>query len=176
MRSLVPCVLLLAVFSFTACKHRPREVKAEKIDPIISTDDNGNELSDNQNLQIMSPLVGTVLDRSGELRPVFFDYDKADIRPDQIEVLQTNAQILRQLEVAKVQIQGHCDERGTEEYNLALGDRRARMVREYLSSMGIAPERLDTVSFGEARPFEKEHNEEAWRENRRAHFVEEHRN
>ena len=74
----------------------------------------------------------------------------------------------------KVQIQGHCDERGTEEYNLALGDRRARMVREYLSSLGIDAEKLDAISYGESRPFATEHNEDAWSEYRRAHFIEEH--
>jgi peptidoglycan-associated lipoprotein len=108
-----------------------------------------------------------------QLRPVFFDYDKSDIRADQMEVLQTDAQILKQIG-NKVQIQGHCDERGTEEYNLALGDRRARMVREYLNSLGIDAARLDTISYGESRPFATQHNEDAWSENRRAHFIEEH--
>jgi peptidoglycan-associated lipoprotein len=105
------------------------------------------------------------------LRPVFFDYDKSDIRADQMVVLQKDAEILRQMS-NKVQIQGHCDERGTEEYNLALGDRRARMVSEYLNSFGIDAARLNTISFGESRPFATEHNEDAWSENRRAHFVE----
>ena len=75
---------------------------------------------------------GMLTDNLSQLSPVFFDYDKSDIRSDQMEVLQRDAQILRQIS-NKVQIQGHCDERGTEEYNLALGDRRARMVREYLN-------------------------------------------
>lgn len=107
-----------------------------------------------------------------QLRPVFFDYDKSDIRADQIEVLQRDAQVLREIS-NKVQIQGHCDERGTEEYNLALGDRRARMVREYLTSLGIDARKLDTISYGESSPFATEHNEDAWSENRRAHFAQE---
>ncbi len=111
-------------------------------------------------------------DNLSQLRPVFFDYDKSDIRSDQMEVLQRDAQILSQIN-NKVQIQGHCDERGTEEYNLALGDRRARMVREYLTSLGIHAEKLDTISYGESRPFAKEHNEDAWSENRRAHLINE---
>jgi len=173
MRVWIACLLALVLFA--GCHQPPKvgENKVQKpidIPTVIEDDGNGDHKLDS-NLQDK-----TISDQYGELLlPVFFDYDKADIRSDQMEVLQKNALILRQLE-AKVQIQGHCDERGTEEYNLALGDRRAYMVREYLSSLGIAPERLDTISFGEARPFEKEHSEEAWKENRRAHFVEEHRN
>ena len=82
---------------------------------------------------------------------------------------------MRNVSAHRIQIQGHCDERGTEEYNLELGDRRARAVKEYLSSLGISDKRLITISFGEAMPFETEHDETAWSKNRRAHFQEHHR-
>lgn len=169
MRAWFLCLLVLGLF--VGCHHRPKFDKNKAgIDPVIPVVDQKKDVE----IKVDSDLnEGTLSEDLSQLRPVFFDYDKSDIRSDQIGILQANAQILKQM-INKVQIQGHCDERGTEEYNLALGDRRAQMVREYLSSLGIASEKLDTISYGESRPFENWHNEEAWRENRRAHFVEEH--
>ena len=165
---------LLAIGLLVSCRHDPPitfdEDKAtvHPVIPDVLQDNNNENRKKDTELQ-----EGTFNDKLGQLRPVFFDYDKSDIRSDQMEVLQRDAQILRQIS-NKVQIQGHCDERGTEEYNLALGDRRARMVREYLTSLGIDAEKLDAISYGESSPFAKEHNEDAWSENRRAHFIEEH--
>jgi peptidoglycan-associated lipoprotein len=167
-----PCLLTIALF--VGCRHHPPTFNEDKgkIDPVVPYVDQPR--IDEKKMDSDNGYEGTLSDNNlSQLQPVFFDYDKSDIRSDQMEVLQADAQILKQVN-NRVQIQGHCDERGTEEYNLALGDRRARMVREYLSSLGIAAERLDTISYGESRPFEKDHNENAWRENRRAHFVEEH--
>ncbi|MFQ5928237.1 MAG: peptidoglycan-associated lipoprotein Pal [Acidobacteriota bacterium] len=107
----------------------------------------------------------------GRVKPVFFDYDKAQLSAQAKHTLEQNARWLREFANAAVIIEGHCDERGTEEYNLALGDRRAQAAKDYLAQLGIDRERLQTLSFGEERPFAPGHDESAWRLNRRAHFV-----
>ncbi len=105
------------------------------------------------------------------LKDVFFDYDRAMVRNDQKAALNDNADWLKANPRAKLLIEGHCDERGTAEYNLALGERRAKAVKDYLVSAGIAPDRISSVSYGEERPFVLGHDESAWKWNRRAHFV-----
>src|ERR1700674_3475782 len=106
-----------------------------------------------------------------EVRDAYFDYDKADIRPDARAALSKTADFLKNYPRFKVTIEGHCDERGSTEYNLALGDRRATAVKQYLISLGISADRLSTVSFGKEKPFCTEHNEDCWQQNRRGHFV-----
>jgi peptidoglycan-associated lipoprotein len=106
-----------------------------------------------------------------EVRDAYFDLDKADIRPDAREALSHTAEFLRNYPQLKVTIEGHCDERGSTEYNLGLGDRRASAVKQYLVSQGISADRLSTVSFGKEKPFCTESNEECWQQNRRGHFV-----
>lgn len=105
------------------------------------------------------------------LKPIFFDFDKYDIRPDDGEILKENATLLEKIPGIRIQIEGHCDERGTEEYNLALGERRATATKNYLTSLGIAGNRISTISYGETKPMDPGHNEEAWTKNRRAHFL-----
>jgi len=109
--------------------------------------------------------------RAGYLKDAFFDYDKADLRDDARSALSADAEWLKRYSSAQVLIEGHCDERGTSEYNLALGDRRANAVREYLSSLGIDGSRVKTVSYGKERPFCTESGESCWQQNRRGHFV-----
>jgi peptidoglycan-associated lipoprotein len=106
-----------------------------------------------------------------EVRDAYFDLDKADIRADAREALSHTAEFLRNYPQLKVTIEGHCDERGSTEYNLALGDRRAAAVKQYLVSQGISADRLSTVSFGKEKPFCSESNEDCWQKNRRGHFV-----
>jgi peptidoglycan-associated lipoprotein len=101
----------------------------------------------------------------------YFDYDKADIRPDAREALARTAEFLRTHSQIKVLIEGHCDERGSTEYNLALGDRRAQATRQFLISLGVSADRLETVSWGKERPFCTESSEQCWQQNRRGHFV-----
>ncbi len=107
----------------------------------------------------------------GKIQPLFFDYDQAGIAADGERVLKENARWFQQFPNATIVIEGHCDERGTEEYNLALGDRRAQAVKAYLVQLGIASTRMETISFGEERPFAPGYDEDAYRLNRRAHFV-----
>lgn len=108
---------------------------------------------------------------AGDLRMIYFDFDDATLRPDAKEGLQHNAQMLRDSPDLMVEIQGHCDERGTEEYNLALGQRRAESAKRYLIDLGIRPSRLHTKSFGESSPAVMGHSESAWAKNRRDEFV-----
>jgi peptidoglycan-associated lipoprotein len=106
-----------------------------------------------------------------EVRDAYFDFNKADIRPDAREALTKTADFLRNYPQIRVTVEGHCDERGSTEYNLALGDRRASAVKQYLVSLGISADRMSTVSFGKEKPFCTEHNETCWQQNRRGHFV-----
>ena len=104
------------------------------------------------------------------VKDISFDYDKADIRPDMVSVLQGNATWLKANTNVRFTIEGHCDERGSEEYNLALGDRRANAVKEYLLSQGVPPNRMNTVSYGEEKPVCRDETETCFAMNRRAHF------
>jgi peptidoglycan-associated lipoprotein len=105
------------------------------------------------------------------LKDIRFDYDKYDIRREDEEILRENAAFLKKNPKMKIQIEGHCDERGTTEYNLALGERRANNTKRYLVSLGITSDRISTISFGKERPLDPGQNEEAWAKNRRAHIV-----
>lgn len=105
------------------------------------------------------------------VRDSYFDYDKADIRPDAREALSQTAQFLRSYPNVRVTIEGHCDERGSTEYNLALGDRRAQATKDFLVSLGVTADRMETVSYGKERPTCTDHNESCWQQNRRGHFV-----
>jgi peptidoglycan-associated lipoprotein len=111
------------------------------------------------------------LNRDSPLRPVFFPLDQFDLDDEGRAVVANNAEVLKRYPSWVVTIEGHCDERGTAEYNLALGERRAVAVRTYLVSLGIPADRLRTVSYGKEFPFDTGHNDAAWAKNRRAHFV-----
>ncbi len=102
---------------------------------------------------------------------IYFEFDKATLLPMALDILKKKAEHLYNNPDITVVIEGHCDERGTNEYNLALGDRRAESAKSFLVDLGILPSRLTTVSYGEERPVDPRHNREAWAKNRRAHFV-----
>ncbi|HEY2385229.1 MAG TPA: peptidoglycan-associated lipoprotein Pal [Terriglobia bacterium] len=105
------------------------------------------------------------------VKTIYFDYDKADIKPDQMSALQGNASWLKANPNVRFTIEGHCDDRGSEEYNLALGDRRANAVKEYLAAQGIPANRIMTVSYGEERPICRDETEDCFAKNRRAAFT-----
>lgn len=111
------------------------------------------------------------MNRKGYLQDAYFDYDAADLRDDARSALSANAEWLKRYPSIQVLISGHCDERGTSAYNLALGDSRANAARAYLESLGVSGGRLRTVSYGKERPFCGESSEDCWQQNRRAHFV-----
>ena len=111
------------------------------------------------------------LNRDSPLRPLFFELDSSEVSAAGQQVLQANVAVLKKYPNMQITIEGHCDERGTAEYNLALGERRALAAKNYLVSLGVAADKVKTVSYGKEFPFDAGHDDAAWRNNRRAHFV-----
>lgn len=111
------------------------------------------------------------INRRGYLKDAFFEFDKYDLQPAQRDALAGDATWLKAHPTVRATIEGHCDERGTAAYNMALGERRAAAAREYLVTLGVEASRLATISYGKERPFATGHDEAAWAQNRRAHFV-----
>jgi peptidoglycan-associated lipoprotein len=111
------------------------------------------------------------LNRDSPLKPVFFPLDSAELDDAGRAIATANAAVLKKYATWGITVEGHCDERGTAEYNLALGERRALAVKTYLSSLGVSPDRIRTVSYGKEFPFDMGHTEDAWSRNRRGHFV-----
>ena len=106
-----------------------------------------------------------------EVQDAYFDFDMAAIRADARDALSKTAQFLRSYPQVKVNLEGHCDERGSTEYNLGLGDRRATAVKSFLVQQGVSADRIRTISYGKEKPFCTEHTEDCWQQNRRGHFV-----
>jgi peptidoglycan-associated lipoprotein len=109
--------------------------------------------------------------KSEDYQPAFFDYDSYTLRDDARTALDRDAKLLRDNPSIAITVEGHCDERGTDEYNQALGERRAQAAREYLVAAGISASRLTVISYGKERPFATGQDEASWQQNRRAHFV-----
>jgi peptidoglycan-associated lipoprotein len=118
-----------------------------------------------------TPVPETPAVKMPVLSDVFFDFDKSTLTDEAKQTLAEDARQLNDAGSMAFTIEGHCDERGTNAYNLALGERRANAAKEYLVSMGVAAARITTISYGEEKPFDPGHNEAAWAKNRRAHFV-----
>jgi peptidoglycan-associated lipoprotein len=125
----------------------------------------GNSLSQFQKGTLGAPGSG------GPLSDIHFDYDDFTIRPQDGEVLRSNARWLSDHGNTRVQVEGHTDERGSEEYNLALGAKRAQAAKDYLTTLGVASDRISTISYGKELPVCTEQNEDCWAQNRRDHFV-----
>jgi peptidoglycan-associated lipoprotein len=106
-----------------------------------------------------------------EIRDIYFDFDRYDIRQEDIPTLKKIASVLQKYPKLKVIIEGHCDERGTNEYNFALGQKRANSAKQYLISLGVSSSKMEIISYGEEKPLCTEQNEGCWQKNRRAHFV-----
>jgi peptidoglycan-associated lipoprotein len=106
-----------------------------------------------------------------EAEPIYFDFDRSFIRPEYRAVLAKKAEFLKENPGSHLRVEGNCDERGTNEYNLALGERRSNSAKNYLVSLGISPDRIETISYGEERPLSIGHNEDSWSQNRRDDFV-----
>lgn len=129
------------------------------------------EISDRTVEMMESPKRGERAAITVDLRDVFFDFDMAVLREGEIDTLKKNAEWLKKNRPGIIRIEGYADERGTSEYNLALGEKRAQMVKKYLMVLGITPSRIDIISYGEEKDFCAEHNEDCWAQNRRGHFV-----
>ncbi len=141
----------------------------------------GGDARDSTRVTVVGAKSGTIVSTDieelqrvideGKVRPIFFDYDRAELSAESKRTLEENARWIRRFPNARVTIEGHSDERGTEEYNLALGDRRAQVTKDYLTRLAVNPGQVGTVSYGEETPFDPGHDEAAWAKNRRAHFV-----
>ncbi len=145
-----------------AAEAKEEEVKAEK--PEVSLE----ELKAKQETEKIRKLEEEI--REIESTMIHFDFDKADLKPEAREVLKKLAEWLLKHPEFNLRIEGYCDERGTEEYNLALGQRRADAAKKYLVELGVSPDRITTISYGEENPIDPRHCEEAWAKNRRDEF------
>ena len=168
------CVLILA-FS-TSCKPKTKptpppppaqeQPKVEKVDDAAAV----KKPAMTEEEIFMSKSLEEI-NLAAPLKMIHFDYDRYFVREDAKPVLDTNAAWLKKFQSAKILIEGHCDERGTEEYNLALGEKRAQSTYDHLVSLGISPQRVKVISYGKSQPLDNGHNETAWQKNRRAQFL-----
>jgi peptidoglycan-associated lipoprotein len=141
---------------------------ASKLSDNINPNDSTNK---NDTIRGQSASVETTATPETSVRDINFDFDSSIIRPDAREILKVNADFLLKNRAASIVIEGHCDERGTAEYNMALGQRRAQETKKYLVNLGIKKSTIRTISYGEERPLDPGNTEEAWAKNRRAHFL-----
>ena len=190
MEMLVVTIVILAFAALAGCAHK-KSVVAPEVTPLQETPaaDPASTKSAGTTLVQPEPAISsaqtpeagvrgsalptnlTELNRGGYLTDGFFETDKSDLRQETRDVLSANARWLGDQPSVKILIEGHCDERNTQEYNLALGWRRSNAAKDYLVSLGVAADRISTISYGEERPFAKGQDEVAWSQNRRIHFV-----
>ena len=163
-----------AVAILSSCKAKPKTVAQARETSATTETTSVPPPSASANAPVTADVLSgdlAELNRRGYLKDAYFDYDKAELRPDARQALAADAAWLKKFSSTKLLIEGHCDERGTDEYNLALGERRADAVREYLAAMGVGSSRVQTVSYGKERPFCNQETESCWQENRRGHMV-----
>lgn len=169
MKKLTLILGLLAIVSFVVASCAKKEVVKPQEQP--QAQQNVAPAPANEaTAQAQQPTEKAIEEIQKELQMIHFDFDKYNIRPDAKTGLEQNAKVLNDNPDVKVQIAGYCDERGSVEYNLALGEKRAQSAKEYLETLGIAPGRLTTISYGKSDPIDPAHNEKAWAQNRRDEF------
>ncbi|HSB31653.1 MAG TPA: peptidoglycan-associated lipoprotein Pal [Candidatus Sulfobium mesophilum] len=127
--------------------------------------------SGKESVESQEKAAGAMEEKEGIFKDIHFDFDKYDIKNEDKSALKAIASWMTKNPGAKLSVEGHCDDRGTNEYNLALGDRRAKAVKDYLLSLGVSSSKIETVSYGEEKPLCTEETEDCWAKNRRAHFV-----
>ena len=182
-RYLAVGVLLVVALSMVACSSGPKadapppeptSAPAVEVDEVVVEEEIDDAVTETISTEVVySELPEDLADLNarGYLEDVFFDTDRFDLSPEGRGVLAKNANWMLRYSTVLILVEGHCDERNTREYNLALGDRRSNAVRDYLISLGVDATRIRTISYGEERPFALGNTEEAFRLNRRAHFV-----
>ncbi len=156
MKHVVITIAIAAVAVMSGCSHTKKETASpETAAPQVVAPE-----SEETDVMAEGKIINTI----------YFDFDKSDLQPNAIDVLKKIGAWLTKNPDKKIRIEGHCDERGTDEYNIALGERRAQSARNYLSTMGIPMQNVSTLSFGEEKPADPGHSETAWSKNRRAEF------
>ncbi len=179
-RTLRPAAVVLLVVSAAACSKKPKPATTPEPTPMpvpVAVQTAPTPIAvppkppETPRVAEVTLSDKTLSEIAGYLKPAFFDYDAAEIRPDAREALGADAEFLKKWPTVKVTIEGYCDERGTRQYNMALGQRRASAARDFLVSLGVDTRRLSIVSYGKERPFCSEANEACWQKNRRANFV-----
>lgn len=179
----IVAMMVLLFASMSACAKKPvasvEQADVAKIEEVAAVVEDSKaqdagegmgsaESLDTQIVADTDPLEGRT---SAGLFPLYFDFDKSMIRSDQVERVEKNAAFLKNNPAVRVRIEGNCDERGTNEYNMALGQRRALSGQQYMVNLGVAESRLDTISYGEERSLNFGHDELSWSQNRRDDFV-----
>jgi len=169
-------VIVMALFGFFGCAKKGQLAPGpEEIEPGGAEEPVGGvapgTAGEEQGLSEETLQTEARQEIQDRIEDIHFDFDKYNIQPGARLILKRNYEVLQEVPNAEVLIEGHCDERGTVEYNLALGQRRANAARDYLISLGMDAGRVSTVSYGEERPLDPSHNEDAWAKNRRCHFV-----
>ena len=163
-RNLLFVLLLSVALVLTACAKKEVAPVIEEVEPVEEVAPPLEDVEEEpvEEVEEVEPVV---------LEDIFFDYDKFNIKKEYRSVLTDNAELLLSNPEIMLLIEGHCDERGTNEYNIALGEKRAKAVLDFYVSYGVGADRLSMVSYGEERPFKRGSTEEAWAKNRRAHMV-----
>ena len=160
----------MLMFALTAllagCGSSKKKQEQSDEPPVSSVSDASEDMSDNLMLNGDSDSG-----KAGPLRSVYFAYDSSMLTGEAKSVLDANAEFLKASSSIEIQVEGHCDERGGVQYNIALGERRAKAIKDYLSAMGVNASRITTVSYGKERPLEFGHTETSWSKNRRGNFV-----
>lgn len=162
LRSLLSVLVLGLSLALTGCGSTSKKSSS---DPSMSASDAGNE---GLELELNGDSDSS---KAGGLRTVFFAYDSSTLSGDARATLESNVAFLKNNTSVEVQVEGHCDERGGVQYNIALGERRAKVVRDFMVAMGVSGSRITTLSFGKERPLAFGHDDSAWSQNRRANFV-----
>ena len=178
---MVAAVLLCCIFFMSACRSAPSSEPVTTSAPDMGTPTQAERVDETSDFtepeameETISETPSSLADRlNGQqvLAVVHFDFDKHDLREDARRMLARTASRIKEHGQLKIRIEGHCDERGTVEYNLALGEKRARSARDFLISQGVPASRLSIISYGKERPSDRAHNEAAWAQNRRAEFI-----
>ncbi|MBI5756219.1 MAG: peptidoglycan-associated lipoprotein Pal [Nitrospirae bacterium] len=188
--SLVFCIVILTgIIIVSGCAKRvsTSEIGEETKPAIKSTAETGKAVEHVAVSEPLTPMAEVVeesklamqeaetappsVKKAAGIGDAFFDFDRYSIREDAQKTLQGNAVVLKGKSFRKIVIEGHCDERGTSDYNLALGERRAESTKLYIVALGVDPSNIATISYGKEKPFCPDHNEGCWQQNRRAHFM-----
>ena len=167
LKSILSLTIIVASLALTSCASKPKKSAADSVNA-----DSKAKVDDGKNAGLAFEINGdSDSNKAGSLKTVYFDFNSAALSNDTKDALNNNVKFLKDNPTVKIQVEGHCDERGSVQFNLALGEKRAKGVKEYLVAQGVEGSRVTTVSLGKEKPVSFGHDEESWSKNRRANFV-----